>query len=74
MKRRLYSVEFFNADGEPDGYFASLTDQQAESVRVRLSRAAKEYDLSEPKVFAIDLDETPDFDSIMDTIEERYPA
>jgi hypothetical protein len=74
MAKDLYSVEFFTEHGEVDGYFARLTPSQAEDVRDRLKKAADMYELGQPRVFKVDLKETPDFKALMQTIEERYPA
>jgi hypothetical protein len=72
--KHLYSIEFFTENGEVDGYFAHLTDRQAEDVKDRLKKAADMYELGQPRVFKIDLNETPDFKTLMDTLEERYPS
>lgn len=72
--KRLYSIEFFTDEGKPDGYFASLTDREAEKVKAHLEQAVKTYDLGSPKVFPVDLDETPNFETLMETLEERYPS
>ena len=72
--KHLYSIEFFTENGEPDGYFASLTEQQAEDVKDRLKKAADMYELGQPRVFKVDMKETPDFNALMETLEERYPS
>jgi len=74
MAKELYSVEFFTEHGEPDGYFVRLTPAQAEDVKDRLKKAADMYELGNPRVFKVDLSETPDFNGLMETLEERYPS
>lgn len=74
MVKKLYSVEFFTENGEPDGYFVYLTPRQAEDVKDRMKKASTMYELGPARVFEVDLDETPDFASVMEALEERYPA
>jgi short-subunit dehydrogenase len=74
MAKGLYSVEFITENGEPDGYFVYLTARQAEDVKDRLKKAADMYELGGPRVFQVDLSETPDFKAIMDALEDRYPS
>ena len=74
MAKELYSIEFFTEHGEPDGYFARLTPAEAEDVRDRMKKAADMYELGDVRVFKVDLTETPNVKSLMETIEERYPS
>jgi hypothetical protein len=67
--KKLYDIDFYNADGEHDGYWAKLTAEEAEAVKVWLVANAFHGDWSDVSVTLVD--DSMDRDSLMEALKER---